>query len=1264
VSRTYLRGLSRRRVVPLAALAALVGGVLISQGGGSPVGAAPKSSHAKPVSSKVKGAKVDAVNTPLSVAQAKAKAKTAQAEAGAQMPTKGPVALLLELNTTGAQSSYNASLGKGKAAAKAAARTQQGRITGMQNSLATKVAQVAPKSRVIYRMHNIMAGLAVQTDARYATALKNLANVKAVYPILPKTVSNAGAEPLVGAPTGWAAGETGAGTTIGIIDSGIDYTHANFGGPGTVAAFDAIDRTHAIPGQFPTAKVIGGFDFAGDDYNADPTDNSTTFPFQPVPHPDPNPIDCKYSGGNSTVGHGSHVAGTAGGFGVASDGSTYNGPYDTSTPFSTMKIGPGAAPKASLYALRVFGCAGSTNVVGEALDWAADPNQDGDPSDRLDVVNMSLGSDFGSPQDADSVASNALSQLGTVVVAAMGNGGDLYDVGGSPGNAVRAIAASGSDDGFAVLDGLRVNSPAPIASTYGAELSIAFPYATSPDLTGVLADIPGTLDPNNFATNNKDGCEPLTPAQAAAVNGKIAFLEWTDDSSNRRCGSVARSANVKAAGAIGFVFADDEESFAAGITGDEDIPGVLIVKSAGDAIRPHLGEGVNVTLGNSLRNTVKQNLPQDVDKVYSASSRGTHGNGNLKPDVTGVAVQVFSTDVGTGSDGKSLSGTSMATPMIAGISALVRQKHPDWTPEEVKADLMNTADKDIFTGDNHTGDKYAPNRDGAGRVDVPPALDNQVLAYVVNDPGAVSVSFGPVAVTGPTTITKTVKVVNKGVTSAAFDISYLPATQIPGVSYSVKSKAGNPADNKIVLGPRGTTTFDVTLNIPDPSALTKTIDPTVDTEQAGVPRQFIADASGRIVLDATDSQRPSLRVPVYSAPRPASAMTQAGAVVLPPGSVVNADLALTGRGVGQGDGTEAIDSIVSGYALEATSPQLPNCTAALTEGCVAFPDERSTDVKYLGATTDLPQVAAGGGNQFDDGFLYLAVSSYGPWRTPAGFSDFEVFVDTNGDGDPDVDVFTTRFPDTDVFGVQAADLHHPTAPPLEDANGNNFWFLNTLDGSFDTDIFDSDSEVLPVPVSALGITSANRRIKYGLATFSPYHNEPVDLVGLTPAGEPQLTIDVTRPAIIAGDGASAGVMFSDQPGLALNVRKDVATYRADGTKGLLLIHHHNNTGLRSQVVKVQQPSTPHLTLSATRIRAGTAVNATVTIPASAGPAATGGIQIARTPGVALTQGTTTNGTLTLRLPNLPRGTWTIYSHYLGDNNYTGAFSNSVVLTVT
>ncbi|HEY7516230.1 MAG TPA: S8 family serine peptidase, partial [Vicinamibacteria bacterium] len=114
---------------------------------------------------------------------------------------------------------------------------------------------------------------------------------------------------------------------------------------------------------------MGGYDFVGNAYNGSNT-----------PVPDLNPMDCN--------GHGSHVAGTAAGLGVTSGGTTYPGPYDTTTPFGSLRIGPGVAPKADLYSLRVFGCGGWTNMVPAALDWATDPNGDGDFSDHLDVVDI------------------------------------------------------------------------------------------------------------------------------------------------------------------------------------------------------------------------------------------------------------------------------------------------------------------------------------------------------------------------------------------------------------------------------------------------------------------------------------------------------------------------------------------------------------------------------------------------------------------------------------------------------------------------------------------------------------------------------------------------------------------------------------------------------------------------------------------------------------------------------------------------------------
>ncbi|WP_344338915.1 S8 family serine peptidase, partial [Kitasatospora putterlickiae] len=261
----------------------------------------------------------------------------------------------------------------------------------------------APDARELYRVRTLVTGLAVSAPPDRLPALRTLPGVAAVHPIVRKRRVNAHSVPVTGAPSVWAggssdggaAGTTGQGVRIGVADSGIDYTHADFGGPGTEEAFRSVDGAAPAPaGLFPSAKVIGGRDLVGDDYQPDPGAPH----YQPDPHPDDNPIDCDRNG------HGTHVAGTAAGLGVTADGRPYGGPYRPGLDPAGFKVGPGAAPGAQLYAIRVFGCDGSTDQLGQALDLAADPNGDGDPSDRLDVLNLSLGSRFGSTDDADALA--------------------------------------------------------------------------------------------------------------------------------------------------------------------------------------------------------------------------------------------------------------------------------------------------------------------------------------------------------------------------------------------------------------------------------------------------------------------------------------------------------------------------------------------------------------------------------------------------------------------------------------------------------------------------------------------------------------------------------------------------------------------------------------------------------------------------------------------------------------------------------------------
>ena len=312
---------------------------------------------------------------------------------------------------------------RGREMSSAERAQRRAELRGQQDALRDDIAAVG--GSVLAQWQDAYNGIKVRIPAAEVGRLASIPGVVGVHGLGQFRPDNAQSVPFIGAPSAWQdVGTTGAGIKVAIIDTGVDYTHANFGGSGDPDDFANNDGTVIEPGTFPTAKVVGGFDFVGDDYNADSDDPART-----VPHPDPDPLDC--------FGHGSHVGGTAAGFGVLADGTTYGGPYDATTHANDFQIGPGAAPEALIYAYRVFGCEGSSDVVIDAINQAVE--------DDVDVINMSLGSPFGGPDDPTAVASDNASAAGIVVVASAGNEGPSGYMVGSPGTAESAISVAALD---------------------------------------------------------------------------------------------------------------------------------------------------------------------------------------------------------------------------------------------------------------------------------------------------------------------------------------------------------------------------------------------------------------------------------------------------------------------------------------------------------------------------------------------------------------------------------------------------------------------------------------------------------------------------------------------------------------------------------------------------------------------------------------------------------------------------------------------------
>ena len=1052
----------------------------------------------------------------------------------------GPVSAFVELDRKPAVDAFNEkqSQGAGKQAAKQAANDAKADTKQVADKVVGELKAKDAGTQQLYQTTNGVPGVAVVADAAKVRELAALPEVKAVHTLVPKTATNSNTVQLTRALNVWqSTGKLGDNVRVGIIDTGVDYTHSDFGGPGTKAAYDAIDRTKVDPSYFPTAKVVGGYDFAGDDY-----DGAT--PGKSTPHPDPNPLDC-----NS---HGTHVAGTTAGYGVNADGSTFTGDYTKLTPdtLNAMKIGPGTAPKAQLYALKVFGCTGSTNLTSLALDWALDPDGDGDFSDHLDVVNLSLGSDYGAPDDPDSLFVRKLANNGVLPVIAAGNGGDLYDIGGSPGATPEALTVASSRDSFTLRDGAEVTAPADAAGLKAGQYSTNFTGYDKLDLTKPAVPLSDATD--------ADGCKPFSAADKAAVAGKFAWLEWDDNDATRRCGSAARTNNAQAAGAVGVLLSSALDNFNAGIAGNAGIPVFQFTGSAVKQIRPALTAGtLTVRLAGALQTSVKTYDQSISDTPSSFTSRGVRGPSAVKPDLAAPGDTIASAKMGSGNGVLVDSGTSMATPHTAGIAALVRQVHPDWTVEEVKAAVVNTADADITAGLSGTGPTEAPNRVGAGRIDAKSAIDNQVLAFVQDTPGAVGVSFGAVEVSGPLSLTKTVKVVNKSTDAVELGAAYHAITQIPGVSYQLSG-------DTVKLSPRGIARLTITLKIDDPTALRKTVDPTITTTQLGVARQFLADASGRIELTPRKGSAVPLRVPVYSAPKPVSDIATAGALNFH-GDDTQAVLNLRGRGVDQGDGTQAYKSLISVLELGATSPRLPECTKTVTTGCTLNDTAKGGDLRYVGAATTAPLVKAQG--HPGDALLAFGIATWGKWYNLGNNTVPFVDIDTNGDGKPDFETFVTKPKGTDVWVANTVNLNKPL--PTGGFASVDLEPLNGQFGDVDTNVFDTDVVVLPVALTALGIdpTKDSARLSYtvGVAGF---YVAPGSTNGNIDSIDTPISFDPLKPGLWAQGGGDAALSFLAKPGTALVVNRDADAQAADKSAGLLVLEHHNGTGNRAHVVRV------------------------------------------------------------------------------------------------
>ncbi len=667
-------------------------------------------------------------------------------------------------------------------------------------------------------------GLKVRIPANQAKSLSTLPGVIAVHPLQLMAPSNVHVIPLIGAPQVWdgLAGLHGEGIKIGVIDTGIDYTHADFGGPGTAAAYqtalaqDTADPTLTTvcmtaaltPCVGPTApKVKGGVDLVGDAYNADPSSSS----YNPVPQPDANPLDCDVDG------HGSHVAGTAAGFGVTAAGTTYTGAYNAGTVSgNSWNVGPGVAPKADLYAIKVFGCQGTTDATIDGIEWAV--------THGMDVINLSLGSPFGSASDPAAEAATNAARAGVIVVASTGNQGASPYITTSPGTSSGAISVAANDPTQAFPG-------ANIALSTGATLqAINANGATFSDGTTLPVKVL-TSSPGVIAT----GCNP---ASYVGVSGALVVTRRLVGG----CARVDRAIYGQQAGAAAVVMVNNTNGFppfdgqisSSPDTGEAynvTIPFLGVPASSGAALIAADGKS------SALSNATISN-PGYLSLASFSSFGPRSGDSWLKPDLTAPGVAIASVGIGTGNASAILSGTSMAAPSTAGVAALVKQAHPSWRRVKYwKAAVVNTADPSQVGG-------YAVAGSGTGLVQALPAVQTQVVATADRDGPALNFGFAELDrdFAGRDTVTLR----NFGDQPATFTVS----TQLDAGSPHTLV----PRTSQVTVRPHDSTDVRVELDVPAASAGTTTD-----------PGGSFHDVSGLVTFTpaAGSNNGVTLRVPYY-----------------------------------------------------------------------------------------------------------------------------------------------------------------------------------------------------------------------------------------------------------------------------------------------------------------------------------------------------------------------------------------------------------------
>lgn len=489
--------------------------------------------------------------------------------------------------------------------------------------------------------------------------------------------------------------------------------------------------------------------------------------------------------------HGVHTSSTA--VGNVVEDATYLG-----TALPTLS---GVAPGAWAMSYRVF----YNSVTGDGSFYTAEgiAALEDAVADGADVINNSWGGgpgSIGGPGDPlDTALINAVN-AGVFVSMSAGNAGPGLGTTDHPSPDYIGVAATTKEGAYAA-GRLDVTAPEPVTTTLQ---DIPFQPATFGEPLPLATELTYPFVPSGAVdAGNVLGCNPFP---ANAFDGVAALI------SRGVCEFGVKVLNAENAGAEFVVIynnaGDGLISMGPGAVGDQvTISSIFIGQSAGEAMVDWYAD--NGSASELTLSTIAFPIDTDADYVINFSSRGPGVGNVLKPDIAAPGVNIMAQGydpANAGTEAEHLgygqvSGTSMASPHVAGSAAVILQAHPDWTPAQIKSALMTTSKyTDIW---NEDGSPALPLDIGAGRLDLTNVTDPGVFL----DPP--SVGFGYV-VSGTSPISQEVQVTSAATVAQTYNLSTITF----GATFTdtIESFGFSVSPASITLSPGETETIVITFD--------------------------------------------------------------------------------------------------------------------------------------------------------------------------------------------------------------------------------------------------------------------------------------------------------------------------------------------------------------------------------------------------------------------------------------------------------------------